>query len=91
MSAAVILQIMAGLGGLVSLWLRDYYSAESKAARKEDARNEAIQQGRQDIADGNVDAVSTRIDSVPDNAPGNPARLGSDSDTTGRLAKITGG
>lgn len=57
--------------------------------RKEKAENEKLQQGRQDIADGNVAAVSERIDSLPTHSGDSP-RLGDDEDTKRRLAKITG-
>lgn len=66
MSAAVILQIVAGLGGIVSLWLRDYYSAEKKVERKEEAAHEASQELREAIASGDVDYIAGRIDRLRD-------------------------
>jgi hypothetical protein len=62
MSAAVILQIIAGIGGIVSLWLRDYYSQEKKAARKEEAEHEASQDLRKAVADRDIEFLASRID-----------------------------
>lgn len=61
---AVWLQIIAGLAGLLSLWLRDYYSAAKKDARAKEAADEATQGGRRDLQDGNAGAVAARIDRV---------------------------
>lgn len=59
--ATIWLQVIAGLAGVVTLWLRDYYSAGKVQAREDDKRDEAIEEGRQDIVDGNADAVAARI------------------------------
>ena len=64
MNTAIILQILTGLAGIVSLWLKDYYSEENKSARKEKENYEEVQQGRIDVETGNVDAVSARIDKL---------------------------
>ena len=48
MTTAVILQIIVGIGGLLTLWARDYFSTGSVAERKEKVENAAIQKGRTD-------------------------------------------
>lgn len=81
--AAAVTALLTIVGLLVKAWL-------AKAPeRKEEANNNAIQKGRTDIANGNVAAVSERIDSVPTQSSNTP-RLGDDEDTKRRLAKITG-
>ena len=72
------------IAALFKFWL------DRAPERKEKAENEKIQQGRQDIADGNVAAVSERIDSLPQTSSNTP-RLGNDENTKRRLAEITGG
>lgn len=64
MSTAVILQILTGLAGIISLWMKEYYSEENKTARKKENGDEELQKGRNDIESGNVDAVSARIDKL---------------------------
>jgi len=89
---AVILQICVGLAGIVALWMKQYYSAANTAARQKEAEHEATQTGRQDLINGNTDAVSARIDSLcsgpgGDNAgiSGGTGGAGPDS-TVSRLA-----
>ena len=67
----------------------DMWKAGSPERSKE-AADEKRQQGRQDIADGVTGALSVRIDSVCNQAPGNSPGLGNDQDTERRLAQITG-
>lgn len=62
----VILQILAGLSGIVSLWLRDYYSQEKKGERKEEAAHEASQELRKAVASGDIDYLAGRIDRLRD-------------------------
>lgn len=64
MNTAIILQILTGLAGIISLWLKEYYSEENKTARKKENEDEEIQKGRNDIESGNVDGVSARIDKL---------------------------
>jgi hypothetical protein len=79
---------ISALLGIVLLVLKGYYARDP--ARKEEQRNEEIQQGRADIAAGNADAVSVRIDSLCSKDPGDTDRLGSDEDTKRRLMRFTG-
>lgn len=84
--AAIILQIIVGILGLAKAYSDFYNSASAQASR----RAKEVQDGRKDIADGNVNAVSERIDRVPDPTPGDSPRLGDDQDTERRFEAITG-
>jgi hypothetical protein len=66
MSTAIILQVLTGLVGLVSLWLREYYSQERKDARKEEKAHEASQELRKAVADRDIDYLASRIDRLRD-------------------------
>ena len=88
MTVAAILQIIAGLGGILTLWLKDYYSPANVAKRKEDAKNEAIQQGRTDLQSGNAGAVAARIDSVCSGSGGSPAGIESAEDVERRISQL---
>lgn len=55
----VILQIAAGLIGVLTLMLRQYYT--NAPQREEEKENEEREQGRKDIADGNTYAVQSRL------------------------------
>lgn len=59
-------------------------------ARDKETRDEEIQKGRRDIADGNVAAVSVRIDEATRGVAGVGAGAseGGDSDTLRRLAAL---
>ena len=78
--------VIAGLVTLVGLLLKAWLTGAPE--RKKEADNATTQQGRADIVNGNVDAVSQRIDSVPPQ-PSNSPGLGNDQDTARRLAEIT--
>jgi len=88
MTTTVILQIVAGLGGLLTLWLKEYFSADNVAARKEEAAHEAVQEGRQDLVSGNVAAIESRIDSVCDGSSGSAAGLESAEDVERRISQL---
>lgn len=75
MNTAIILQILTGLAGIVSLWLKEYYSEENKTARKEKKDDEELQKGRHDIDSGNVDAVISRIDRLLSKEDNRNARI----------------
>lgn len=68
---AVWLQAFAGLAGLVSLWLRDYYSAQKVEDRYRDEIDQDIQELRQEVVSGDADAVSARIGRLPTPDGGN--------------------
>jgi hypothetical protein len=59
---AIVLQVLAGIVGLITLWVKEYNDPEAKQKRAKEAEDERIQAGRRDLSDGNVDAVSARID-----------------------------
>jgi len=67
----VILTVVSGLIGIIALVLKAYY--DGKKERDEKAREEEIQQGRRDLVDGNVDAVSERIDRLLRDKSDSPA------------------
>jgi hypothetical protein len=81
--------IGAAIAAVCSLLLPllQWWISRSPGRAKED-RTDAIQQGRQDIADGNADAVSARIDRVPQTAGSAPV-LGDDASTKERILRIT--
>lgn len=83
MEAAGITALLTILGLLLRAWLA---AAPKRAKEALDAK---IQQGRQDIANGNESAVSARIDSVSKESTSNSAGLRDDEDTKRRLTKIT--
>ena len=82
--AAALPAILGLVLALLQLWSA---KAPQRIAKGEE---DAKQQGRQDIANGNADAVSTRIDGLCSQASGNSPGLSDDEDTKRRLAKITG-
>jgi hypothetical protein len=79
--------IITGLLSIASLLLKMYMDRTPQRTQEE--RDEEINQGRLDIANGDTAAVGARIDSVSEAATGDPAKLGSDADTARRLAEIT--
>lgn len=83
--AAAITAVFSVIALLLEAW------AQNAPQRKKEDRDEAIQNGRVDIADGDAQSVSARVDRVLTETTGDPARLGSDEDTARRLAEITGG
>lgn len=56
---AVWAQVIAGIVGMVVLILRDYYDRAPE--RKEEARDEATEKGRADIASHNHPDVQRRL------------------------------
>jgi hypothetical protein len=58
----VALQVLAGIVGLITLWVKEYNDPAAKQKRAGVAQDEKLQTGRTDIVNGNVDAVSARID-----------------------------
>lgn len=89
---ATFVTIINILGPVLILLLKVWQ--DGQAGRDQEARNAEIQQGRTDIANGNATAVGERIDSVltvqAGTPAGDPPKLGTDQDTAGRLAEITG-
>ena len=79
----VILQVLTGLVGLISLWVKEYQSPAAMAKRVEEERNAEIQTGRGDLVTGNVDAVTARIAVVCDSASSGAAGSASDPGATG--------
>lgn len=64
----VILQIVAGLVALISLWAKEYQNPANVAKRAEEARNDEIQKGRSELVAGDVAAVTARLGRVLDKA-----------------------
>jgi hypothetical protein len=80
---------IAGALAIIGLLIKAYL-AGAPARAKEDV-DDAIQQGRADIANGNADAISVRIDSVPaiqTGPPGNTAGVGSAEDIERRIGQL---
>lgn len=79
--------VVSAVFGLLLYVLKRYDAGQPQ--RDREAADDANQQGRKDIADGNAAAVSGRIDrllSQPDSATGKP----SSEVTAGRLSAILG-
>jgi hypothetical protein len=88
MTAALLtaLPVIVGLlASLIQLW-------NAKAPeRKQEATNDKNQQGRQDIANGNADAVAVRVDrvlSVSESVSGDPPRIESAEDFSRRISQL---
>ena len=79
------------IGSVILVLLKAWQ--DGNPARLQEVSNEKRQQGRQDINNGNVSAVESRIDSVltvsAGTADSGSVRLGDDADTARRLAEIT--
>ena len=54
--------VIASVLGIILVALKQW--AANSPAREKEAANEKIQQGRQDIVSGNVDAMQQRIDGL---------------------------
>ena len=84
--------ILAGVLAIAGILLKIYVA--KKPARDERKRKDVIQEGRQDIVDGNVGAVESRIDGLLDEAGGsNAGSAGGEShggadNIAGRLADL---
>ena len=74
--------------GIIALVLKQYYAGAPN--RMEEERDEDIQQGRRDIADGDVDAVNERIDRLLPSEDSGPAREHNPIDLTFRVSNSTG-
>jgi hypothetical protein len=77
-----IAAVCALLLPLLQWWMGNKPERDAKASQ------DAIQQGRQDIADGNADAVSARIDRVPQTSSSAPV-ISDDESTKRRILRIT--
>lgn len=74
--------------GIIALVLKQYYAGAPE--RVEEKRDEEIQQGRTDIADGDIDAVNERIDRLLGSEDGGPTREHHPIDITFRVSNSTG-
>lgn len=79
---AVIAGLVTIAGLLVKAWLT------SAPERQKEAENEAIQKGRADLVDGNVDAIESRIDRLCNGSSGSVAGLESAEDIEGRISRL---
>lgn len=81
--AAITLQIVVGVIGLVALWLKEYYAGKDRAYDKaQDLRNAVV--------NGNTGAVSGFVDRLLVGSNSNTAGSQSDADTARRLGTILG-
>ena len=85
MSLVVISQIVIGVLGLISLWLKDYYSQGGKDKRS----GKKTQEGRNELLDGDVSAVESRVDRVCSQSSSN-AGSKSDEDIARELSAVYG-
>jgi len=85
MSLVVISQIVIGVLGLISLWLKDYYSQGGKDKRS----GKKTQEGRNELLDGDVSAVESRVDRVCSQSSSN-AGSKSDEDIARQLSTLYG-
>lgn len=75
--------VISALAGLLLYILKRYDAG--KPQRDIEARHDDIQQGRKDIADGNVAAINERVDRL---LAGDTERKPSGEVTTGRLSAV---
>jgi hypothetical protein len=74
--------------GIIAVLLKAYVA---RKPQRDEARHEKeIQQGRRDIAEGDADAVSARIDGLLTSAPGDTSGVSDDEATARRLSTICG-
>jgi hypothetical protein len=59
-----IIQVIAGLLGLITLLAKDYLSPEARALREQETADAKIDTDRTALVDGNVAAVEYRIDHI---------------------------
>lgn len=79
--------IITGLLSIVALIFKWWLDSAPK--RDQEAADEATQQGRADIADGNSDAVNDRIDRLLSGQSDTEGQHGTE-DLSGRIADLTG-
>ena len=89
MGAATWGALATGVLGLFGLLIKAYLAGEPK--RDGEKHDEETQADRAAIASGDAVALGAAIDSVPTASAGDPAGLGTDSDTARRIAEVTGG
>lgn len=77
---------LSTLAAIVLLLLREYVSR--KPQQIEEQNNDAIQEGRQDIADGNVSAVNDRIDKLLSQTTDNSSKPTGSEVTAERINSI---
>jgi hypothetical protein len=73
MTAAMVLQIIAGVGGIITLLLQQYLSPAEVLKRKVEAAKDADEKLRKECNDLDDAAISVRLDGVL-HPPYNPAR-----------------
>lgn len=78
--------VIASVLGIILVALKQW--AANSPAREKEAADEKIQQGRQDIVSGNVDAMQQRIDSVRDSGNGSFTGCESAEDVERRISKL---
>lgn len=79
--------VVASVLGIILVALKQW--AANSPAREKEAADEKIQQGRQDIQNGNIDVIEQRIDGLLNNTTGNSnAREQSSEDINRRISKL---
>jgi hypothetical protein len=79
---------IAAIAGVIAVLLKSYLAKEPQ---RDEARHEKeIQQGRQDILDGNADDVESRIDRLSSPANSDTGGISDDEATSRRLSTICG-
>jgi hypothetical protein len=79
---------IAAIAGVIAVLLKAYLAKEPQ---RDEARHEKeIQQGRQDILDGDADAISRRVDRLPSPANSDTGGIADDEATSRRLSAICG-
>lgn len=79
--------VIASVLGIILVALKQW--AANSPAREKEAADEKIQHGRQDISNGNVDAVQQRIDGLLNDTNGNSnAGVESAEDAHRRISKL---
>lgn len=79
---------IAAIIGIIALMLKQYYAGAPK--RVEEQRDDEIQQGRRDIADGDIDAVNERVDRLLPSEDGSPPGEHHPIDLLIRVSNSTG-
>lgn len=81
--------VATGVLSIVGLLLKAWFDKAPQRAKEQ--ANEETQADRAAIGSGDAVTLGAAIDSVPAASTGDPAGLGTDSDTARRIAEITGG
>ena len=79
---AALTAVISLIGVLVKLWI------DGKPKREEEKASDKLQQGRQDIVQGNTDAIEQRIDQLCGGSGGSAPGVQSPEDFTRRISAL---